>query len=87
MIIKKTQAGEGEWACVREDLEWTVEMEDGKVAFLERKFWELLNILDIPSTKWYIGRKELERSEGKLRSLHLAVTGAVKHLYHIQHAI
>ena len=32
-------------------------------------------------------RKELEQLMGKLRSMHLAVTGAVAHLYHIQSAL
>ena len=31
-----------------------------------------------------MGWKELERLAGKLRSIHLAVPGAVAHLYHIQ---
>ena len=34
-----------------------------------------------------MGRKELERLVGKLRSVHLAVPGAVAHLYHIQRAL
>ena len=31
-----------------------------------------------------MGRKDLERLVGKPRSMHLAVPGAVAHLYHIQ---
>ena len=38
-------------------------------------------------TQCRIGWKELERLVGKLRSMHLAVTGAVEHLYHIQRAL
>ena len=34
-----------------------------------------------------MGRKELECLVGKLRSMHLAVPGAVAHLYHIQRAL
>ena len=34
-----------------------------------------------------MGRKELERLVGKLRFMHLAVPGAVAHLYHIQRAL
>ena len=35
----------------------------------------------------HMGRKELDRLVWKLRSMHLAVPGAVAHLYHIQHAL
>ena len=34
-----------------------------------------------------MGRKDLERLVGKLRSMHLAVPGAVAYLYHIQCAL
>ena len=34
-----------------------------------------------------MGRKELERMVGKLRSVHHAVPGAVAHLYHIHRAL
>ena len=34
-----------------------------------------------------MGRKDLERFVGKIRSIHLVVPGAVAHLYHIQCAL
>ena len=34
-----------------------------------------------------MGRKDLERLVGKLRSMHLAVLGTVAHIYHIQCAL
>ena len=34
-----------------------------------------------------MGRKELERMVGKLRSVHHAVPGAVAHLYHVHRAL
>ena len=34
-----------------------------------------------------MGQKDLKRLVGKLRSMHLAVPGAVGHLYHIQRAL
>ena len=43
--------------------------------------------MDIPPTQHRIGRKDLERLVGKLRSMHLAVPGAVAHLFHIQRAL
>ena len=43
--------------------------------------------MDIPPIKRRMGRKDLERLVGKLCSMHLAVTGAVAHLFHIQWAL
>ena len=34
-----------------------------------------------------MGQKDLERLVGKLRSMHLAVPGAVSYLYHIQRVL
>ena len=34
-----------------------------------------------------MGRKDLERLVGNLRSMHLAVPGAVAHLFHVQRAL
>ena len=57
------------------------------VALSERKLQELRDLLDIPTSQRRMGRKELERLVGKLRSMQLAVPGAVAHLYHIQRAL
>ena len=43
--------------------------------------------MDIPATQHRMGRKDLERLEGKIISMNLAVTGAVDHLFHIQCAL
>ena len=43
--------------------------------------------MDIPATQSGMGRKDLERLVGKLRSMHLAVPGAAAHLFHIQRAL
>ena len=43
--------------------------------------------MDIPATQHRMGRKDLERLVGKLRSMHLAVPGAVAHFFHIQRAL
>ena len=40
----------------------------------------------IPATQRRMGRKDLERLVEKLRSMHLAVPGAVAHFFHIQRA-
>ena len=43
--------------------------------------------MNIPPTQRRMGRKDLERLVGKLRSMHLAVPGVVAHLFHIQRAL
>ena len=40
--------------------------------------------MEILTTPWRMGRKDMERLVGKLRLLNLAVLGAVSHIYHIQ---
>ena len=85
--VKKLVAGEGDWTCVKEVLGWIFDTEAGTVALPERKLEYLLTMVDIPPTQRRMGRKDLERLVGKLRSMHLAVPGAVAHLFHIQRAL
>ena len=85
--VKKLLAGEGDWICAKEVLGCTVDMEAGTVTFPEHKLWGILTLLDIPVNQRRIGRKELERMVGKLLSMHLAVPGAVAHLFYIQQAL
>ena len=66
---------------------WQINTEVGTVALLEQKHLELLQLLAILATQRRMGQKELENFVGKLRSIHLAVPGAVAHLYHIQCAL
>ena len=80
-------AGEGDWECVREVLGWTINSEAGTVVLPERKLQELQDLLEIPTSQRRMGRKGLERLVSKLHSMHLAVPGAVEHLYHIQRAL
>ena len=68
-------------------LGWQINTEAGKVALPEQKHLDLLQQLAIPATQRRMGRKERERLVGKIRSMHLTVTGAVAHLYHIQRAL
>ena len=48
---------------------------------------ELLTLVDISATQRRMVQKDLERLVGKPRSMHLAVPGAVAHLFHIQSAL
>ena len=44
-------------------------------------------MVDIPATQRRMGRNDLERLVRILRSMHLAVPGAMDHLIHIQRAL
>ena len=59
----------------------------GTVALSERKLQEIQDLLNIPISQRCMGRKDLERLVGELCSMHLAVPGAVTHLYYIQCAL
>ena len=80
-------ASQGDWTYEKEVLGWLIDTERGTVALPELKHLELLQLLSITAMQGRIGRKELERLVGKLRSMHLAVTVEVAHLYHIQRTL
>ena len=85
--VKKLVAGEGDWTCVKEVLGWILDIEAGSVTLPDKNLEEFLTLADIPVTHRRMGRKDLEHLVGKLRSMHLAVPGAVSHLFHIQRAL
>ena len=68
-------------------LGWQIDTEAGTVDLPEQKHLELLQLLAILATQLRMVQKELERLVGKLRSMHLAVTVEVAHLYHIQRTL
>ena len=69
------------------ELGWILDTEAGTSTLPERKLEELLTLVGIPVTQRRMVRKGLERLVGKLRSMHLAVPGAVSHLFHIQRTL
>ena len=85
--IKNLVAGEGVWNCVKDFLGCILDTEAGTVTLPERNLEELLTLVDIPTTQRRMGRNYLERPVRKLCSVHLAVSGAVVHLSHIQSAL
>ena len=84
MSIKILLVGEGKWTCVKEVLGWTLDMEAGVVTLTEQKIRELLTLLDIPAAHFWMVWKDLERLVRNIYSMHLAVPGAMDHLFHIQ---
>ena len=87
LSVKKLVAGEGGWTCGKEVLGWILDTEAGTVTLSERNLKELLTLVDIPATQLRMDQKDLERLVVKLRSMYLAVPGAVAHLFHIQRAL
>ena len=85
--VKKLLLGEGDWTCVKEVLGRTIDKEAGTVALPERNMRELLTLVDIMPTQCSMGPKDIERLLWKLRYIHLAVPGAVAHIYHIQRVL
>ena len=85
--VKKVLTGKGDLKCVKEVLGRNLDTEAGMVTLLERKLQELLTLVHIPATQRRMARKDLELLVEKLRSMYLAVPGALDHLIHIQHSL
>ena len=82
--LKKALQGDGDWATIKEILGWILDTGTGTLRLSKKRMTELLELLDILPTQRRMSTKNLERLIGKLRSMHLAVPGAVGHVYHIQ---
>ena len=87
MSVKKILDRERDWECVKEVRGCIINTEVRTFAPPERNLQELWDLLDIPISKQLMGRKEMERLLSKLCSMHLAVPGAVVHIYHIHLAL
>ena len=85
--MKNLVEGERDYTSVKEVLGWILDMEAGTVTLPERNIEEFLTLVEIPATQRRMGRKYLERLVEKLRSMYLAVPGAVGGLFHIQRAL
>ena len=85
--IKKALQGDGDWTKTKEILGWMVDTDDGTLRLSPKRKAELGTLLDIPPSQRWISTKKIERLIGKLRSMHLAVPGAVGHLYNLQQSL
>ena len=85
--LKKARAGDGNWSVSKEILGWIINSASGTISLSPKRITDLNTLLDIPPTQHRMSRKKLERLIGKLRSMHLAVPGAIGHFYHIQMAL
>ena len=64
-----------------------VNTEDGTLQLSPKRKAELKTLIDIPPTQRRISTKKLERLISKLRSIHLAIPGAVGHFYNLQRSL
>ena len=85
--LKNTQEGDGYWAVQKEILGWILNSEAGKFQLPSRRIKEFKALLDISPTRQCIAVPKLRSLIGKLRSMHLAVTGAITHFFYIQEAL
>ena len=85
--VKKPLAVQGNWTYIKEFLGWAIDTEAGIISLLKHNIQKLLTHVDTLTTQHRMGRKELERFMGNIRSMHLAVAGTVAHIYQIQRAL
>ena len=77
--LKKALAGDGDWNQVKEILGWIVDTRLATLRLSQKRVKDLLHQLDIAPSKRKIRWKRLEILIGKLRSIHLAIPGAIGH--------
>ena len=85
--LKKASTGDGDWSASEEILGWIINTSTGTISLSPKRITDLNQLLDPPSSQRRMSRKKLERLIGKLRSMHLAIPGAIGHFYHIQMAL
>ena len=85
--LKKALQGDVSWIPVKEVLVWILNTKQGALQLSEKRHLELQELLDISSNQRRISVDKLRHLIGKLRSLHLAVPGAIGHFYHLQTAL
>ena len=87
IIFLKLLQGDGNWAQIKEILGWPINAQYGTLRLPSKRLAELRILLSIPPYQRRMATKKLERLIGKLRSIHLAIPGAVGHFYHLQMAL
>ena len=85
--LKKGLAGYWEWKKTKEILGWVVDKKKGTLWLSTKLKAYLLSLLNAPHTRQLMAVKFLERLIGKLRSMHLAVPGAIGNFYAMQLAL
>ena len=83
LSIKRLRVGEGEWTCIKEFIGWVMETKSGTVTLPYHKCRNILNILDLPSSKHFMRWKCLDQLISNTFSIHLVVIVVVANFYNI----
>ena len=85
--LKKAQKGDGNWEVEKKILGWILNLEKGTFKLPSRCLKELKSLLIIPPSQRQLPVSKLCSLISKLRSMHLAVPGAIGHFFFIQEAL
>ena len=85
--IKKALQGDGDWKTTKEILGCMVDTDEGTLRLPPKRKAELGTLLEIPPLQRRISTKKIERLIGKVRSMNLAVPGAVGHFYNLPQSL
>ena len=81
--LKKALAGDGDWNTAKEIIRWVVNTDKGTLHLTATCITDLVSLWTLPPTQRRLSEKRLERLLVKLRSIHLAIPGEIRHFYHI----
>ena len=82
--LEKALAGDRDWSTAKEILGWVINTYQDTLALYSKQRLELLSLLAIHLTQRHISAKKLERLIRKIRSMYLAMPGAISHFYAMQ---
>ena len=85
--FEKAQKGDGDWAAEKEILGWIINSEKGTFQLPHCRLKELKSLLAIYPSQQQLPVSKIRSLIGKVRSMHLAVPGAIGHLLYIQEAL
>ena len=85
--MKKYRKGDGDWVVEKDILGWILNSEKGTFQLPSRCLKELKYLLAISPSQWRLPVSKLRSIIDKLRSMHLAMPGAIGHLFFIQEAL
>ena len=85
--LKKSQKGYVNWEVDKEIMGWILNSEEGKSQLPSHRLKELKSLLAISPSQRRLPVSKLRSLIGKLRSMHIALPGAIGHFFFIQKAL
>ena len=82
--LEKALAGDRDWDMVKDIPGWVIDTHRGTISLSSKQRLEILSLLAIHLTQRHISAKKLERLIRKIRSMYLAMPGAISHFYAMQ---